>query len=232
MSFVVSCQCGKRFKVADDQRGRKAKCPGCGTTLRLMPEGAAAAPARPAPPPPPPEESDPFANFDLEAAAEMERNAAIDENQAPRAAPPPMPLPTPSGRPLPPALSYATPAPAGQVNLGEVATRQKGVIYCLLVYIALVIARFVVPPELQLIPAIAALAASVTAAVFVFMLAIHLYGTGTGILLGILTLIPCIGLIVLLMVNGKATSVLKQNGIHVGFLGASSSQIPAPGVRR
>ena len=33
------------------------------------------------------------------------------------------------------------------------------------------------------------------------------YSTGLGIVLGLLTLIPCVGLIVLLIVNGKATSV-------------------------
>jgi hypothetical protein len=87
MSFVVSCQCGKQFRVKDDQAGKKAKCPGCGTALRLDP-GASA-------PPPPPrpqateDESDPFANFDLEAAAAMERNAVVDENQGPRVAAPP-----------------------------------------------------------------------------------------------------------------------------------------------
>src|SRR5687768_4005199 len=107
MSFVVSCQCGKQFKVADEQRGKKAKCPGCGTTLRLVP-GAASAP--PPPPPPPPDESDPFAGFDLEAAAAMEREAAVDENQGPRVtAPPPIPSPKSGTRPAPQGLAYATP---------------------------------------------------------------------------------------------------------------------------
>ena len=35
---------------------------------------------------------------------------------------------------------------------------------------------------------------------------------------------PYIGLIVLLVVNGKATGILKQNGIKVGLLGANLSQ--------
>jgi ABC-type enterochelin transport system permease subunit len=55
-----------------------------------------------------------------------------------------------------------------------------------------------------------------------------LYSTTTGIVLGILTFIPLVGLIVLLIVNGKATNVLRQNGITVGLMGAKSSQIPAP----
>lgn len=99
MSFVVSCQCGKQFRVKDDQAGKKAKCPGCGSSLLLQP---------PPPPPPAAEESDPFANFDLEAAAAMERNAVVDENQGPLlTAPPPIPPPSAGGRAAP--LAYARP---------------------------------------------------------------------------------------------------------------------------
>lgn len=78
MSFVVNCRCGKQFKVRDEQAGKKAKCPGCGTPLLLQPS----------PPPRAQEESDPFASFDLEAAAAMERDAVVDESAPPVAAPP------------------------------------------------------------------------------------------------------------------------------------------------
>jgi hypothetical protein len=47
--------------------------------------------------------------------------------------------------------------------------------------------------------------------------------TGVGILLALLALIPCVGLIGLLIINGKATSVLKDYGIRVGLLGAKMS---------
>ncbi len=50
------------------------------------------------------------------------------------------------------------------------------------------------------------------------MLAIKVYGTGLGIVPGVLSFVPLIGLIVLLVVNGKATGLLKQNGIKVGLL--------------
>jgi hypothetical protein len=43
--------------------------------------------------------------------------------------------------------------------------------------------------------------------------------------LGILTLIPLVGLIVLLIVNGKATNLLREDGIHVGLLGARMSDL-------
>jgi predicted Zn finger-like uncharacterized protein len=70
------------------------------------------------------------------------------------------------------------------------------------------------------------LAVAITATVFVFMLAVKIYSSGVGVLLGILTLIPCIGLIVLLIINARATSILKKHGVRVGLLGANSADLP------
>lgn len=107
-------------------------------------------------------------------------------------------------------------------NLRAIATRQKGVLVCLLVYIVAVVARLLLhQPALGYVVGVAGVASSV----FVFMLAIRLYGTGVGVLLGVLTLVPLLGLIVLLIVNGKATSTLKSHGIAVGILGADMNVI-------
>lgn len=65
----------------------------------------------------------------------------------------------------------------------------------------------------------------ITATVGVFLLATKLYSVGPGIALGILTLIPRVGLVVLLIINAKATGVLKKHGIAVGLLGADTSTI-------
>ena len=62
---------------------------------------------------------------------------------------------------------------------------------------------------------------------FVFSLAIKACSPQAGVLLGMLTFVPGIGLIILAAVNGKATSILKQNGIKVGFLGAKLYQTQA-----
>jgi hypothetical protein len=61
---------------------------------------------------------------------------------------------------------------------------------------------------------------TLASAVFVYLLAASVYSTAVGILLGVLALLPCINLIMLLIVNGKATSVLRAHGIKVGLLGA------------
>lgn len=110
-------------------------------------------------------------------------------------------------------------------DLRSVAVYQKGILICILVYLVAVFGQFALPPSGRTIVAFGVMAVGLTAAVFTFLLAMKTHGTGPGILLGILCLIPCIGLIVLLIINSKATNVLKQNGIKVGLLGADINSI-------
>ncbi len=105
-------------------------------------------------------------------------------------------------------------------DLRAVAFYQRGVIFCILGYFVAIAAQFALPAELVFLLGLGVLAVVLAGAVFVFLLAIKVYGVGLGILFGILTLIPLIGLVVLLIINGKATKVLRQNGIKVGLLGA------------
>ena len=74
---------------------------------------------------------------------------------------------------------------------------------------------------------IGALIVGVVGAVFIFQLAMRVYSSTVGVVLGILTLVPLVGLIVLLIVNQKATAILTSNGIKVGLLGARSADIEA-----
>jgi hypothetical protein len=140
---------------------------------------------------------------------------------------PPPPPPPPPGSPL----NYAAPPPAGRTDLREIAVRQRMIMICILSYLLLVVAQFVVPPPLRIVLGLVALGVTITATVFVFMLSLALYGTAAGIVLGLLTLIPLIGLIVLLIVNGKATNILREHGIRVGLLGANPNQIPSRGTQ-
>lgn len=126
-----------------------------------------------------------------------------------------------------------------RADLLAVAKAQKGVLVCILAQIVLVIARLAATAGVEAGPAngasiafellliIITLAVGITSTVFVFLLAIKVYPTGTGVLMGILTLVPCIGLIVLLIINAKATTVLKENGIKVGLLGANLAEVRA-----
>jgi len=109
----------------------------------------------------------------------------------------------------------------GQEYLRSVATYQKGILICILIYIAGIIGIPVIGPFAAPVVGVA----SLVGAVFVFLLAFRIFGGFVGFVLGVLTLIPCIGLIALLVVNGKATSVLRQHGIKVGLLGANLSNV-------
>ena len=110
-------------------------------------------------------------------------------------------------------------------DLRSVAKYQKGIVVCILIYLIAVICQFAIPAELRPIIGLGILVVGLAGTVFVFLLAVKVYSTGVGVLLGVLTLVPCIGLIVLLVVNGRATGILKKNGIKVGLLGANISQI-------
>jgi hypothetical protein len=98
---------------------------------------------------------------------------------------------------------------------------------CILVQILGYIGAAVIPNELVLLKlpvGLALLAAGVAGLVFVVLLSMQVYGTGLGILFGILTVFPCLGLIVLLVINSKATGILQQNGHKVGLMGASLAE--------
>jgi hypothetical protein len=110
-------------------------------------------------------------------------------------------------------------------ELRAIATDQKAVMICILLYIAFAVAGFFIPKENQLPLWICVIGLGLAATIKVFLLATKVFGGGLGIVLAILTLIPCIGLIILLVINGKATTILKRHKIHVGFLGAKLSDI-------
>jgi hypothetical protein len=110
-------------------------------------------------------------------------------------------------------------------DLRSVAKYQKGIILCILVYLLGFIAVVALPEGVGSVLGVGVLIVGIAATVFVFLLAIKVYGTGAGVGLGILTLIPLLGLVILLLINGKATRILKANGIKVGFLGANWKEI-------
>ncbi len=110
-------------------------------------------------------------------------------------------------------------------DLRSVAKRQKGILVCILIDLVAVFRQFALPLGIRPLVGFGVLIVGLAGTVLVFMLAIKVYGTGFGIVLGILSLIPLVGLLILLVVNGKATGILKQNGIKVGLLGADTSAI-------
>ncbi len=111
-------------------------------------------------------------------------------------------------------------------DLRDVAVSQKGILICILLQFVLLGSRFLAPPGMQTAATVAILLANLVATVFVFMLAMKVYNVALGVVFGLLALFPCVGLIVLLVVNSKATNILQQNGYKVGLLGVDLSAIP------
>ncbi len=112
-------------------------------------------------------------------------------------------------------------------NLRQVATYQRGLIFCILIYILAAVAYGVLTQVnrfLAVIPSLVVLCAIIAGIVFAILVATRVYSTGTGIVLGILVIIPCVGLVILLVINQAATKMLTGNGIKVGFFGANMSQ--------
>ena len=113
-------------------------------------------------------------------------------------------------------------------DLRQIAIYQKAIIGCILLYFGAIAMNFLLPVQLRGLAGLSILGLGVVATTFVFLLALKVYTPGMGVLLGFLTLIPCIGLITLLTINQKATGILTQNGYKVGLLGVSLSKFNSP----
>ncbi len=109
-------------------------------------------------------------------------------------------------------------------DLKTVAAAQKSIMVCILLQMVGGASQFFVPQEYLLFVAIGLLCIIVASTVSVFVLAMKVFNVGLGVVYALGALLPCIGLIVLLIVNQKATRILRDNGHAVGFLGADLSQ--------
>ena len=103
-------------------------------------------------------------------------------------------------------------------DLRKVAVYQRGMILCILLNIIIYILTLVTGSGIL---QIAFFILAIVQLVFVFGLARRTYNFAVAILLTILSLFPCLGLMILFIVNQRATKVLTENGIPVGFLGVN-----------
>jgi hypothetical protein len=62
-------------------------------------------------------------------------------------------------------------------------------------------------------------------AVFVVLIGLKVSGPAGAVVFGILTLIPCVSLFMIVIVNVQATGVLQRNGVRVGLIGARIADI-------
>lgn len=116
--------------------------------------------------------------------------------------------------------------PPVEQDVSGLISGQRMVIYAILAYIGanvLAIARpGMIPPEVLLgLIAVTALGSLILSFVGIARLATHLgYHPVLTILICLLMLVPCVGLIVLLVLNSAATSRIQAAGYKVGLLGA------------
>ena len=115
-------------------------------------------------------------------------------------------------------------------KLRRVAKYQQWVLYALLANIVinvLIMANAIAGRSaiLATIGTLVGLIVAVAGMVAIYLLAAEIYNVGIGVLCAVLTLLPCISLITLLIVNSKATTYLQQRGIKVGLMGANPDMI-------
>lgn len=110
------------------------------------------------------------------------------------------------------------------MNLELVAFRQRLLLALILAHIASYVCALALPVGTAKTSAIVAMfVIAVAAIVVVVLLAASLRWSIVAIVFtAILVLIPLIGLLVLLRVNGAATKVLRAGGYRVGLMGARS----------
>ena len=242
MPISVKCSdCGKALKAPDALAGKKAKCPDCGAIVPIPKAALDAEEIRDEPvakPKPNAKVKSKPADDEYESDGDADEQAdgPADQSAKRKACPMCGEMIVASaakcrfcGETLDPDLRKRGKSRSGgrsskgSDDLKTVAKYQKGVLLCILAEMLFFVLQMAAPQQLRPIISVGFLVASLVATVFVFLLAMKIYSTGVGVLWGILSLIPCVGLLVLLVVNGKATGVLKENGISVGLLGAKMS---------
>ena len=111
----------------------------------------------------------------------------------------------------------------------RVASRQQFVLYALLANIVINIVFMAMPPDaskhIRLVMAILAISVVITTMIAAFQLAWELYNVVIGVICAVLMPVPCIALLTLLIINGKATNFLQKRGVKVGLMGVNSNTI-------
>jgi predicted RNA-binding Zn-ribbon protein involved in translation (DUF1610 family) len=231
MAISFSCaRCGKKLKAPDAAAGKTSKCPGCGSPVTC---------------PEPVYDAEPIET----PLGGMDPYGDLGADQPYAMTPEPVAAPSGEARrpcPMCGERIVATAAKCrfcGEVfdptlkkggqkgKLKTIASAQRNLLICIFLnivsYVVLVVLGQMVQrnpdPLLSIVTLIdlaVLLAAGIGGLIYTFILSAKLYNTGLGILLALLGIVPCLGLLVLLMVNQRATALLQENGYEVGLLGA------------
>jgi len=254
MPISFKCpQCGKKLKAPESAAGRSSTCPGCGgivtcpepvydaevVEMTLEPPGKSAG-------------LDPYADLDDGTAygvVDPGPAAAALDSRRPCPMCGEMIVASAAkcrycGEVFDSTLKKVKKSGGKKKEMRSIASLQKYLLISILImilsYIAYIVAIFANmpsqpgqagPPNLKGsalaiigVLALVLMVASLGALILSVLLASKLYGTGGAILVFFLQFIPCVGLITLLVVNSKATNLLRDKGYTVGLLGADLSE--------
>ncbi len=129
---------------------------------------------------------------------------------------------------LDPRLAQQSQATRSREDLRKIAARYNRLVVCIVGEAVAAVAAIVAGcSNLMTLLAVVLVAMGIAALagfILVVMLSMSLYSVGRGICLGIVALIPYLGLVILLSANHDARRLLKENGIRVGLLWADMSQ--------
>ncbi len=226
MSISFQCpQCGKKLKAPESAAGRSSNCPGCGNKVTCPLPGDDGEAVEMQLTPVKPKGFDPFADVDSDkpyGVAAPDPSSVADADATPTLK---RPGKTKSGK------------GKKKAELKSIALYQRYLIIFILIQILTniaCVAYFRAAPLDPTKPAggsiaiiglilIVGLSTGIAATVFAFLLTMKIANVGMAILVVLLTFIPCVGLISLFVVSGKATKRLREAGIEVGFFGADMS---------
>ena len=107
------------------------------------------------------------------------------------------------------------------VEILYIAKQQEAVLCLIPISILAYLVGFTIGP--QIVP-VFVLALGVISLIFIYQLALAIKEPAPWVY-AILALIPCISLISMLILNGRATSALKAQGIRVGLMGARKEDL-------
>lgn len=113
-----------------------------------------------------------------------------------------------------------------QARLQRIASDQRMINLIVLAYFGASVAGSTISafPGGKYVVGLMAIAIIGAGIVYAVRMASALHGTGVAVLCAVLLLVPCVGLLVLLVLNSQATARLKQAGLRVGLLGVDPGQ--------
>lgn len=123
------------------------------------------------------------------------------------------------------------PPPEERARLLRIASDQRMINIIVLAYFAMSALSTSLQDDsggaafLHMVFFVIALGVIVSGVVFAVRMASALHGTGVAILCAALLFVPCVGLLVLLVLNSQATRELRKAGLRVGLLGVDAGQL-------